>query len=78
MAIFWPYRAEFCENQKKGLDILLLLPQRGCIPNFRKFGSPDLEKMRYKRTDGRTDRTEIIGPSGKIPGTKKSRVKTHF
>ena len=34
--------------------------------------------MRYKRTDkrtdGRTDGTEIIGPSGKIPGTKKTNV----
>ncbi len=55
-------------KSKKGLDILLLLPQRGCIPNFQKFGSSDLEKMRYKRTNGQT---EIIGPSGKIPGTKK-------
>ena len=54
---------------KKGLDILLLLPQRGCIPNFRKFGSSDLEKMRYKKTNGQTDGTEIIGLSGKIPRT---------
>ena len=28
-----------------------------------------MEKMRYKLTDERTDGTEIIGPSGKIPGT---------
>merc|ERR1712148_112263 len=42
-------------KSKKGLDILLLLPQRGCILNFRKFGSSDLEKMRCERTDGRTD-----------------------
>ena len=60
-------------KSKKGLDILLPLPQRGCIPNFRKFGSSDLEKMRYKRTNGKTDGTEIIGPSGKIPGTNYSR-----
>ena len=59
IAVFWPWRAEFGKIKKKGLDILLLL---GCIPNFRKS---DLEKMRYERTD----RTEIIGPSGKIPGT---------
>ena len=43
---------------KKSLDILLLLPQRGCIPNFRKFGSSpsDLEKALQtdKRTDDRT------------------------
>ena len=70
MVVFWPPRAKFFENQKKGSDMLLLLPQRGCIPNFRKFGSSDLEKMRYERTDERTDGTEIIGPSGKIPGTK--------
>ena len=38
---------------KKGLDILLLFSQRGCVPNFRKFGSSDLEKMRYGRTDER-------------------------
>ena len=62
------------QKSKKGLDILLLLPQRGCIPNFRKFGSSDLEKMRYERTDGRTDGTEIIGPSGKIPGTNNVNV----
>ena len=54
-------------KSNKGLDILLLLPQRGCIPYFRKFGSSDLEKMSYGQTDG----TEIIGPSGKIPWTKK-------
>ena len=27
--------------------------------------------MRYGRANGRTDGTEIIGPSGKIPGTNK-------
>ena len=57
---------------KKGLNILLFFPQRGCVPNFRKFGPSDLEKMRYERTNGqtnkRTDGTEIIGPSGKILG----------
>ena len=66
------------QKSKKGLDILLLLPQRGCIPNFRKFGSSDLEKMRYKRTDERTDGTEIIGPSGKIPGTNENFRKLAF
>jgi hypothetical protein len=40
MAAFWPWRAEFCKNKKKALEILLPLPQRGCIPNFR-----NLEKM---------------------------------
>ena len=61
-------------KSKKGLNILLLLPQRGCTPNFRKFGSSDLEKMRYERTDERMDGTEIIGPSGKIPGTNNVHV----
>ena len=68
---FLALQGRILRKSKKGLDILLLLPQRGCIPNFRKFGSSDLEKMRYGRTDGRTDGTEIIGPSGKIPGTNK-------
>ena len=36
-----------------------------------KFGSSELEKTRYKLTHQRTDGTEIIGPSGKIPGTNK-------
>ena len=61
-------------KSKKGLDIRLLLPHIGCIPNFRKIGKSDLEKMRYKQTNKRTDGTEIIGPSGKIPGTK-NRVR---
>ena len=68
---FLALQGRIFRKSKKGSDILLLSPQRGCIPNFRKFGSSDLEKMRYKRTDGRTDGTEIIGPSGKIPGTNK-------
>ena len=42
-------------NIKKGLDILLLLPQRGWISNFRKFGTSHLEKMRYWQKDGRTN-----------------------
>ena len=75
MAVFLALEGRILQKSKKGSDILLLLPQRGCIPNFRKFGSSDLEKMRYKRTNGRTDGTEIIGPSGKIPGTNKRTLE---
>ena len=52
---FFTLEGRILQKSKKGLDILLLLPQRGCIPNFRKFGSSDLEKMRYKQTNKRTD-----------------------
>ena len=58
-------------KSKKGLDIFLLLPQRGCIPNFKKFGSSDLEKLRYERMDRRTNGIKIIGLSGEIPGANK-------
>ena len=52
MANFWPSRAELYENKKRLGHSLTLTP--GCIPNFRKFGSSDLEKMRYGRTNERT------------------------
>ena len=55
---FLALQGRILQKSKKGLDILLLLPQRGCIPNFRKFGSSDLEKMRYGRTNGRTDKRD--------------------
>ena len=76
MAVFWPSRAEFCENQKKAWTFSYFYPRedlcqisenlahqtwRKCVTNGRTD----------KRTDGRTDGTEIIGPSGKIPGTNE-------
>ena len=70
MAVFFALEGQILRNQNKALTFSYFYP-RGCIPNFRKFGSSDLEKMRYERTDKRTDGTEIIGPSGKIPGTNK-------
>ena len=56
---------------KKGLEILLLLPRRDYMPSFRKnwiirLGEKVLQTNRW------TNWTEIIGFTGKIPGTKKS------
>ena len=34
-------------SKSEKLDILLLLPKRVYIPNFRKFGKSDLEKMLF-------------------------------
>ena len=67
MAVFWPWRAEFCNNQKKTWTFSYFYPREAVYQISEKFGSSDLEKMRYERTDG----TEIIGPFGKVPGTNK-------
>ena len=70
MAVFWPWRTEFCKNKKRLRHSLTFTPREAVYQISEKFGSSNLEKMRYERTNGQTDGTEIIGPSGKIPGTK--------
>ena len=70
MAVFWPSRAEFCENQKKAWTFSYFCPER----LYTKFQKIWLIRLGEKCvTDERTDWTEIIGPSGKIPGTNQSK-----
>ena len=42
------------------------------MPSFRKILRAVFEKSHYERTDGLTDKTDSIGPSGFQLGTKKS------
>ena len=70
MAVFWPSRAEFCENQKKAWTFSYFYPREAVYQI-----SENLAHQTWRKcvTNGQTDGTEIIGPSGKIPGTKKIR-----
>ena len=67
MAVFWPWRAEFCKNQKRLGHSLTFTPER-LYTKFQKIWLIRLGENALQ-TNGRTDGTEIIGPSGKIPGT---------
>ena len=71
MAVFWPWRAEFRENKKK-LGHSLTFTQERLYSKFQKIWLIRLGEN-VLRTDERADGTEIIGPSGKIPGTNKNK-----
>ena len=68
MAVFLPWRAEFFENQKKAWTFSYFYPREAVYKI-----SENLAQQTWRKcvTDGRTDGTEIIGPSGKIPGTNE-------
>ena len=79
MAVFWPSRAEICENQKKAWTFSYFYPREAVYQiseNLRLIRLGENALRTNGRTNGRTDGTEIIGPSGKIPGTKKRRVES--
>jgi len=70
MAVFWPSRAEICENQKKAWTFSYFYPREAVYQISENLAHQTWRKcVANGRTDGRTDGTEIIGPSGKIPGT---------
>ena len=72
IAGFWPWGAEFCENQKRLGHSLTFTPER-LYTKFQKIWLIRLGENALQtdeRTNERTDGTEIIGPSRKIPGTK--------
>ena len=72
MAVFWPSRAEICENQKKAWTFSYFYPREAVYQISENLAHQTWRKcVANGRTDGRTDGTEIIGPSGKIPGTNK-------
>ena len=72
MAVFWPSRAEFCENQKKAWTFSYFYPREAVYQILENLAHQTWRKcVTDKRMDGQMDGTEIIGPSGKIPGTKK-------
>ena len=71
MAVFWPWKAEFCKNQKKARTFSYFNPREAIYQI-----SENLAHQTYVtngqtngQTKGRTDGAEIIGPSGKIPET---------
>ena len=44
------------------------------IPNFRKIVGADLEIRCDGQTNGRTEKTDFIDPSGFQPGTNKTNM----
>ena len=75
MAVFWPWGAEFCENQKKAWTFSYFYPREAVYQISENLAHQTWRKcVANGRTDGRTDGTEIIGPSGKIPGTKNQKM----
>ena len=65
---FGPGGPNFVKIKKRLGHSLTFTPERLYI-KFQKIWLIRLGEN-VLRTDGRTDGTEIIGPSGKIPGTK--------
>ena len=58
-------------TKKKGHATFEPLWMPNFMPSFRKILRAFFEKSRYERTDGRTDKSNSIGPVGLQPGTKK-------
>ena len=70
MAVFWPWRAEFCKNQKKAWTFSYFYPREAVYQISENLAHQTWRKcVTNGRTNERTDGTEIIGPSRKIPGT---------
>ena len=70
MAVFWPWRAEFCKNQKKAWTFSYFYPREAVYQISENLAHQTWRKfVANEQMDKRTDGTEIIGPFGKIPGT---------
>ena len=68
-----PSRAEICENQKKALTFSYFYPREAVYQVSENLAHQTWRKcVADKRTDKRTDGTEIIGPSGKISETNEA------
>ena len=70
---FGPPGPKFAKIKKRLGHSLTFTPER-LYTKFQKIWLIRLGENALRtdeRTDGRTDGTEIIGPSGKIPGTNK-------
>ena len=75
MAVFWPSRAEFCENQKKAWTFSYFYPREAVYQISENLAHQTWRKcVTDERTEERTDGTEIIGPSGKILGTNQGII----
>ena len=70
IVVFWPSRAEFFENQKKAQTFSYFYPREAVYQISENLAHQTWRKC--VTADKRRDGTEIIGPSGKIPGTKNS------
>ena len=74
---FGPPGPNFAKIKKRLGHSLTFTPER-LYTKFQKIWLIRLGENALRtngRTDGRTDGTEIIGPSGKIPGTNESSLK---
>ena len=61
---------EICKNQKKAWTFSYFYPREAVYQISENLAHQTWRKcVTNKRTNGQTDGTEIIGPSGKIPGT---------
>ena len=67
--VFGPSRGPNFAKIKNGLDILLLFTREAVYQILENLAYQTLRKC---VTNGRTGGTEIIGPSGKTPGTNKN------
>ena len=71
---FGPSGPKFAKIKKRLGHSLTFTPER-LYTKFQKIWLIRLGENALQ-TDGRTDGTEIIGPSGKIPGTNSLNLKT--
>ena len=71
MAVFWPSRAEICENQKKAWTFSYFYPREAVYQISENLAHQTWRKcVANGRTDGRTDGTEIIDPSDMVTRAK--------
>ena len=78
MAVFWPSRTEF-QKIKKRLGHSLTFTQEAVYQISENLAHQTWRKcVTNERTDGQTDGTEIIGPSGKKSGDQKLRQYATF